>query len=323
MLIAVNGPTVAVLDQPAIREELVTCDDLVLASDVIGATAAVAQRICPHDSIGLAGDDVLAHRWHAALPASLRDRLVLADDLATELRYVKSPAEQALLRAAGQLGARAIAAVIDAAVPGATEAEAAASGMATVVAGGGTVIGMGIGAGATNAAIYAQNRPAPYDARRRLEHGDLFRIDLYGALDGYLFDAGRTVLVGGDGREDVRALIACVEAATLAGLDAVRPGARIADVARACACVYAEQDVVRQGLVAPTGNDTWGHSLGLAFEAPWIAERCERLLVPGVCLAIEKRIPVPGVGGANFEQNVLVTATGHDLLSGDWATIAR
>jgi len=34
-----------------------------------------------------------------------------------------------------------------------------------------------------------------------------------------------------------------------------------------------------------------------------------------MCLAVEKRTAAPGIGGATFEQNVLVTDSGHELLS--------
>ena len=59
----------------------------------------------------------------------------------------------------------------------------------------------------------------------------------------------------------------------------------------------------------------WGHGLGLAFEPPWIHPSSDVLLEEGMCVAIERRIEAPGLGGAQYEDNLLIGSTGAELLT--------
>jgi Xaa-Pro aminopeptidase len=199
-------------------------------------------------------------------------------------------------------------------VAGATEAEAAAAGIAIVVAAGAAFHGISISSG-PYAHHYAQSQPAPYDARRPLVAGDMARVDLYGSVDGYLFDFGRSRVVSRPPDQGQQALLDAVRETTLAGLDAVRPGATVGDIGRACDDHWAGTELVRLGLATPTGFAAWGHSTSLCWEEPWITAGSDIVLEPGMCLCVEKRQPVPGVGGANFEETVLVTDTGYELLT--------
>ena len=63
-------------------------------------------------------------------------------------------------------------------------------------------------------------------------------------------------------------------------------------------------------------NGFWGHGLGLAFEPPWVGPRSREVVEAGWCLAVERRAAVPGLGGAQHEDCVLVTANGPELLTG-------
>ena len=227
---------------------------------------------------------------------------------------MKSPAEQELLRAASAIGSIAVEAVMTSCVAGATEAEAAAAGIAIVVAAGAALHGISISSG-PHAHHYAQSQPAPYDARRTLEAGDMARVDLYGSVDGYLFDFGRSRVVSRDPDNDQRALLDAVRETTLAGLEAVRPGATVGDIGRACDRHWGATELVRRGLATPTGFAAWGHSTSLCWEEPWVTAGSDIVLEPGMCFCIEKRQPVPGVGGANFEETILVTDDGYELLT--------
>jgi len=315
LILPVDGPAVLVADMPAFREDLAVADRIEHADDVSAATAAVLADAIPSGQIGVIGADTLAYPWHQAIEGAVgTGRLERHDDLGWRLRLVKSPAEQVLLRAASRIGSEAVTAVMEACVPGATEADAAAAGIAIVVARGAMLHGISISSG-PYAHHYAQSQPAPFDARRRLEAGDLARVDLYGSVDGYLFDFGRSRVVGRAPDADQAALLDAVRETTLAGLAAIRPGVTVGDVARACEAQWAETTLVRRGLVAPTGFAAWGHATSLCWEEPWITVGSDVVLEPGMCLCVEKRQPVPGLGGANFEETVLVTGDGYELLT--------
>jgi Xaa-Pro aminopeptidase len=64
----------------------------------------------------------------------------------------------------------------------------------------------------------------------------------------------------------------------------------------------------------PLGS--WGHGIGLAFERPWIEAGADTMMEPGMCLAVERRIEAPGVGGANYEDNLIVTDGGCAVITG-------
>jgi Xaa-Pro aminopeptidase len=59
----------------------------------------------------------------------------------------------------------------------------------------------------------------------------------------------------------------------------------------------------------------WGHSLGLDWGSPWIESGSSTVILPGMCFAIERRIEAPGVGGANYENDVIVTDDGPEIVT--------
>ena len=82
------------------------------------------ETVPPDSEVALLGGEALAWRWGRELGVRLPDhRLVEADDLAAELRLIKSEAELDLLRAAAEIGVKAVEVAMEAAVPGITEAE--------------------------------------------------------------------------------------------------------------------------------------------------------------------------------------------------------
>ncbi len=314
LLLPVDGPATLVVDMPAFREDLAVADRFEHADDVAGVTADLLATALPAGRIGVVGADTLAWPWRDRIAERVGDRLEPHGDIGWRLRLVKSPAERALLRAASAIGSRAVTAIMRACQPGATEAEAAAAGIAIVVAEGAALHGISISSG-PHAHHYAQSQPAPYDARRALAAGEMARVDLYGSVDGYLFDFGRSRVVGADPTDRQAMLLNAVRDVTLAGLAAVRPGVTVGAVARACDEQWASGALVRAGLAAPTGFAAWGHSTSLCWEEPWITASSTVVLEPGMCLCVEKRQPVAGVGGANFEETILVTETGYELLT--------
>jgi len=67
---------------------------------------------------------------------------------------------------------------------------------------------------------------------RRLEPGDVVKLDVTAEKNGYIADAARTVLVGGD-CEVAQRLIACVQAAFMKALTVARAGNLVSEIGRA------------------------------------------------------------------------------------------
>jgi Xaa-Pro aminopeptidase len=59
----------------------------------------------------------------------------------------------------------------------------------------------------------------------------------------------------------------------------------------------------------------WGHGLGLGFEPPWLGPDSTEVVAAGWCLALERRAAVPGLGGAQYEDDVLIGPHGAEVLT--------
>ena len=302
------------LDMTELQDPKPTADRVRFTGDLVESLIATVEETVPSGTdVALLGGEALAWRWGRELSARLPEHcFVEADDLAQELRLIKSAAELDLLRAAGDVGTRAVDAAMEAAVPDATEAEIAATGIAEIIRAGGALYGLGLSSGPW-AHTFSPSTPAAY-SRRRLKAGDVIRLDLYGSIDGYLFDLGRSRIVGRSPTQEQQEILDAVRDSVHAGTELLRPGETLGAVARRCEEVLGASAYVRRhGLPRTMMGGTWGHSLGLDWGAPWIESTSSTVIRSGMCLAIERRIEAPGIGGANYENDVIVTDAGPEI----------
>ena len=148
---------------------------------------------------------------------------------------------------------------------------------------------------------------------RALASGDLLVLDFGGVLDGYCCDLTRTVSIGAPSHE-ARRVYDAVRDAQAAAIAAVKPGIEASAVDAAARNVLFER-----GLGEAFGHGT-GHGLGLeVHEEPRIgkprADMPSVTLAPGMVFTIEPGAYLPGFGGVRIEDDVLVTATGCDVLT--------
>ncbi len=156
-----------------------------------------------------------------------------------------------------------------------------------------------------------------YDrSRRRTADGDLIVIDIGAEYGYYSADITRTYPVSGRFTDRQRAIYDLVLSTQQAAIDAVRPGTTIGALTR----------IAREHMRANSGDlcgavtcDTYfihglSHWLGMdvhdvgSYDVP---------LAPGMVLTIEPGIYIPDEElGVRIEDDVLVTADGHELLSG-------
>jgi Xaa-Pro dipeptidase len=316
LVLPVDGPGTLLLDMTELQDPKPAADRVRYTEDLVESLiATVAERVPSGTDVALVGGEALAWRWGRELGARiLEHRLVEADYLAQELRLVKSAAELDLLRAAGEVGARAVDAAMEAAVPNATEAEVGAAAIAEIIRAGGALYGLGLSSGPW-AHTFSPSTPAAY-SRRRLKAGDMIRLDLYGSIDGYLFDFGRSRVVGRSPTQEQQEILDAVRDSVHAGTELLRPGETLGAVARRCEEVLSASAYARRhGLPQTTMGGTWGHSLGLDWGAPWIESASSTVIRSGMCFAIERRIEAPGIGGANYENDVIVTGAGPEIVT--------
>jgi Xaa-Pro aminopeptidase len=106
----------------------------------------------------------------------------------------------------------------------------------------------------------------------------------------------------------------------------VRPAVKIGDVyARGAAWMVDNGFGEHRAELDESGTDfgnlfpAFGHSFGVGLEPPWIIEGEPTMIEENMCLAIETLLGRPGVGGAGFEQDVIVRADGCEVITADCA----
>lgn len=284
-------------------------------------------------------DDSEDHPWsHPAIDSLLATwtaseegrELVDADPITAEMRLVKSDREIEYLQRAIDLTTDAHRAAMAAMRPGMTERQVQALIEYVFRAGGSPRVGFGsiVGSGPNTTILhYVEND-------RTMEEGDLVVMDIGAEWNHYSADVTRTVPVSGSFTPEQRAVYEVVLAAQAAAIDAVRPGATMADVSLAAARVVTE-GLVEIGLLEGTVVENLrsqafrrffmhgtSHWLGLDVHD---AGSYQRSFEPGMVLTVEPGVYVAegseGVDprwwniGVRIEDDVLVVDNGREVLS--------
>jgi Xaa-Pro aminopeptidase len=141
--------------------------------------------------------------------------------------------------------------------------------------------------------------------------GDLIKIDVGCVVSGYSSDGGRTAALGRPRPEAMR-IYDALQRAFDAGFALLRPGVPLADIYRATSTAMWDQ-----------GFDTYnrghfGHGVGASVwseEWPFIAAQADAVLEPDMVLAFETPWYIDGLGGFIIEDQVLITATGCEVMA--------
>jgi Xaa-Pro aminopeptidase len=269
--------------------------------------ATLAADACgPARRVGLAGAGTIPARLEATLRGRFPD-LQPADGVVASARMIKSPAEIALMEESGRIADAAFSALFAALKPGVPDTEPAAEAVATMLRHGAiesfrTCVVGGALAGLKHS----------YPRGHVLVEGEMVFLDLGASYRGYASDTSRCCTVGAPPKGDAAALLDIADDLYRAGLGEMRPGRTIDDVAQALIKVVRgtrwEKDFYPGG---------FGHGIGMdLFEAPgglFAGSRVE--LKPGMTLAYEPMVVVEGLGTGVVEDTILITDTGHRLLT--------
>ena len=144
---------------------------------------------------------------------------------------------------------------------------------------------------------------------KKIGEDDFTLID-WGVNEGlYMSDLTR-ILVTGKISPKLRKLYGVVLKSQLAGIAAIRPGAVCEDVDAAARAV-----IEKAGYGKQFGHGL-GHAVGLQIhEAPRFAAGQKTVLKPGMIMTVEPGIYFPEWGGIRIEDDVLVTRSGHEVLT--------
>ncbi|MCH8977914.1 MAG: aminopeptidase P family protein [Armatimonadetes bacterium] len=152
-------------------------------------------------------------------------------------------------------------------------------------------------------------RPHGKATERKLERGDFLTLDLGARKNGYCSDITRTFVIGeADDRQ--REVYGEVLKAQLAAIEALVPGSAAKDVDS-----IARQVLDEKGLSQYFGHGL-GHGLGRAVhDYGGLGQRSEDTIEVGQVWTVEPGVYIEGYGGVRIEDDVLVTASGPEILT--------
>lgn len=240
---------------------------------------------------------------------SLLEEIVDADlipvaGMIEELREVKDDAEIALIKKACHIADSAFNHILTYIKPGLTEIEVANELDFHMRALGATSVSFEtIVASGLRSAM-----PHGVASEKVIEKGDFITLDYGCYYQGYVSDMTRTISVG-EPTAKLKEIHQIVLDAQLKVLEVAKPG-----------MTGVQLDAVARDYITSKGyGDAFGHSTGHGIgleihEGPNVSRLAEKAFVPGNVITDEPGIYLPGIGGVRIEDDLLITATGNEVL---------
>ena len=151
--------------------------------------------------------------------------------------------------------------------------------------------------------------PQRISSEKKVREGEMILFDMGAVYAGYCSDLTRTFSLGGLNKEQ-RKVFEVAFRAQQAAIEAIRPGKKAGEIDR-----VARNIIDKEGFGGYFPHLT-GHGLGHSIhEIPIIDRGVDTVLEPNMVVTIEPGIYLPGVGAARVEDMVLITETGHEVLT--------
>jgi len=309
-------PPELVADELDPRADIVATKNARGHRDTVAAVAAALQGNRGGGRVAMVGTDFFPMKyWSQLKGATPRVDWTEDDELVREVRLRKSPRELDAMRQGGRTVTAALSALIERLRDGRSEAEAAGEAARIVFEGGGHPHMIPMSHGSHIDHFVSDPLPAfNHEAPRK---GDMVRGWVYGPMfQGYWLDPGRTAVCGkpSAGQKELIEANAGVVDAIVA---AVKPGVKVREL-----CAIGDKLTAAFGGGKNEMAEKWpiyGHGNGLFFERPSISTTvpgfADFVLEENMVVGIEAFFTRAGVGSAGFEQNLIVTKDGPELLT--------
>jgi len=139
--------------------------------------------------------------------------------------------------------------------------------------------------------------------------GDVLVTGASAPVWGYLSELERTMVIG-DPSPDQERMFGHMKALQEVAFEAIKPGARCADVDMAVRGYFAQQDLF------PHWRHHTGHAIGLRYhEGPFLDSGDSTEIRPSMVFTVEPGLYAPDLGGFRHSDTVLVTDDGIEILT--------
>jgi len=229
---------------------------------------------------------------------------IAVNDGLLDQRAIKDAGEVALLRDAVKIQQQAFTDLMGYVKPGMTELQAAAflEYRMMDLGASGCAFPSIVGAGA-NASL-----PHYRPGQVKIQNNNILLIDWGARYQGYHSDMTRTIAFGKMPAK-IQEIYKVVHEAQLAAIAAIAPGMCCKEI-----------DTIARDIINKAGYEKQyqhglGHGIGLQIhEQPRLGGATTDVLMPGHVVTVEPGIYLPGIGGVRLEDDILVTAKGHEVL---------
>lgn len=225
-------------------------------------------------------------------------------DLFFRTRMIKSDEEISTLRRVGTLSEQVMQDVLKQVRVGMTEIDVSRQLVDRMIAGGSTNLKYRIGSGVNSSITNCGT------TSKKIETGDLIRIEVLGDIDNYRSNVTRTAVVG-KSSDRQKSVWATLMGARDACKTMLKPGTAVADVWR----TYLR--ICREGGIEPTLKFL-GHGIGQTIhEEPYLTETNDIIFEPNITFTMEPLYMIPGEMGFHVEDMYVITKDGFDAITGN------
>jgi Xaa-Pro aminopeptidase len=255
-----------------------------------------------HGKVGIELEFLPAKDFAALQRVAPNVHWTAADAIFHKLRQVKTAGELNLLRSLSKLTDKAIGDTLRAARLGMSELDLAGHLLSSLFAGGAESYKLMIIASGERSQF-----PNVGPTERKLQEGDLIRMEIFGQRRGYLAGICRTAVVGEPTAEQEKIWSNLIHCKYLV-MDMIKPGARCNEIYQTFLKKFAELGFASISFV--------GHGIGLFLhEEPYMGRYGDETLEEGMVVAIEPLVYIPGRMGLQNKDMLCVTKSGCELLS--------
>ncbi len=296
------------------QKECPSCKIIDRAGPMAEAVAELVERLKSVRTITVEESTSVAE--FERLGKAVKARLRTAANVIETARIVKDESEIAAIKSAASISSRALKQTLSYIKPGVSESELA--GMLDF-----QIRKLGARNSFETIVAFGPNasRPHHQPGTRKLKKKDTVLIDFGAKYKSYCSDITRCFAVGAP-TAFFRKVFDVVEQAQAAAIKKIRAGAK-----------YTEIDAAARETIARTDLPVYGHGTGHGFgleihESPFLKAPClkqgqarpresgeQGKLEAGQVITIEPGIYIPGKLGVRIEDDILVTETGHKILT--------